>query len=81
MQMYKYSQKTEPLIMKEPFDDYTHIHQHNTRQKEHFMHPFGKQEYMYRNFTFIGIYIGNFILNKTNINIMSLYVIFKCYLK
>ena len=50
-------------------------------QKEHFRHPFGKQEYMYRNFSYTGIYIWNFILNKTNINIMSSYGLFKCCLK
>ena len=33
MQMYKYYHKTVPLVIKELFDDYTHIHQHNTRQK------------------------------------------------
>ena len=60
---------------------YLHIHRHNTRQKEHFRHSLGKQEYMYRNFSFAGIYNWNFILNKTNINIMSSYVLFKCYSK
>ena len=42
MQKYKYYHKTVPLVIRELFDDYTHIHQHNTRQKEHFRHPFGK---------------------------------------
>ena len=69
--MYKYNHNTVPLVIRELFEDYKHIHQHNTRQKEHFRHPFGKQEYMYRNFSYTGIYIWNFILNKTNINIMS----------
>ena len=61
------------------FDGYTHIHQHNTHKKEHFRHPFGKQEYMHRNFSFIGIYIWNFIIIKPNI--MPSYLLFKCYLK
>ena len=81
MQMYKYNHNTVPLVIRELFEDYKHIHQHNTRQKEHFRHPFGKQEYMYRNLSFTGIYIWNFILNKTNINIMSSYALFKCCLK
>ena len=81
MKMYKYYRKTVSFVIRELFDDYTHIHQHNTRQKEHFRHPFGKQEYMYRNFSLIEIYIWYFILNKTNINIVSSYGIFKCYLK
>ena len=81
MQMYKYNHNTVPLVIRELFEDYKHIHQHNTRQKEHFRHPFGKQEYMYRNFSFTGIYIWNFILNKTNIYIMSSYALFKCCLK
>ena len=79
--MYKYNHNTVPLVIRELFEDYKHIHQHNTRQKEHFRHPFGKQEYMYRNFSYTGIYIWNFILNKTNINIMSSYGLFKCCLK
>ena len=43
MQMYKYYHKTVPLVIRELFEDYKHIHQHNTRQKEHFRHPFVKQ--------------------------------------
>ena len=81
MQMYKYNHNTVPLVIRELFEDYKHIHQHNTRQKEHFRHPFGKQEYMYRNFSFTGIYIWNFILNKTNINIIIyfyFYINFVC---
>ena len=31
MQMYKYDQKTVPLVIRELFDDYTHIHQYNKR--------------------------------------------------
>ena len=81
MQMCKYYHKTVPLVISELFAHYTHIHQHNTRQKEHFRHQFGKQEHMYRNLSFIGIYIWNFLLSKTNINILSSYVLFKCYLK
>ena len=55
MQIYKYDHKTIPLVIRELFDDYTHIHQHNIRQKDYFRHP--------------------------NINIISSYVLFKCYLK
>ena len=43
--MYKYYHKTVPLVIRELFDDYMHTHHHYTRQKEHFRHPFGKQEY------------------------------------
>ena len=60
MQVYKHYHKTVPLVIRELFEDYKHIHQHNTPQKEHFRHPFGKQEYMYRNFSFRGINIWEY---------------------
>ena len=33
MQMYKHYHKTIPLVIRELFEAYKHIHQHNTRQK------------------------------------------------
>ena len=43
MQMYTDYHKTVPLVIRELFEDYNHINQHNTRQKEHFRHSIGKQ--------------------------------------
>ena len=75
--MFKYSNNNIPNAIKELFDKYKTVHHHNTRSKSNFRHPIGKQEYMYRNFSFNAIYTWNFIISKTNININSSYSTFK----
>jgi len=81
LQMYKYSINNLPTAISELFDEYKILHQHNTRNKSNFRHPLGKQEYMYRNFSFNAIYTWNFIISKTDINTFSSYATFKYKLK
>ena len=79
--MYKYSINNLPTAISELFDKYKILHQHNTRNKSNFRHPLGKQEYMYRNFSFNAIYTWDFIISKTEINTLSSYATFKYKLK
>ena len=77
MQMHKYHHNKLPDVIWVLFTEHKTKHRHNTRHKHNFRHPFGKQEYMYRNFSFIGIYVWNHINSKTNINLSLGYSTFK----
>ena len=55
--MYRYHNNNPPEVIKELFDKYITMRHHYTRNKSNLRHPFGKQEYMYRNFSYMGIYI------------------------
>ena len=57
------------------------IHDYNTRQKSKLWQPVAKREYMYRNFSFIGVYVWNHITSKANINIATTYQTFNYSLK
>ena len=46
-----------------------------------FRQPVVNREYMYRNFSFIGVYVWNHILSKTTIITMNSYNPFKYSLK
>ncbi len=81
LQMFKYANNFVPISINDLFIKNEHVHEHNTRQRSNLRQPVGKQEYMYRNFSFMGVYIWNHIINKTNINIHSPYHTFKYTLK
>ena len=77
MQMHKYHHNKLPDVITDLFTEHKLHHHHNTRHRHNFRHPLGKQEYMYRNFSFIGIYVWNHINSKTNINLSAQYSTFK----
>ena len=78
--MYRYHNNNLPEVIQELFDKYITIH-HHTRNKSNLRHPFGKQEYMYRNFSYMGIYILNYIKSRTQINLSTHCSTFKHSLK
>ena len=81
MQMYKYHHNTLPDVIIDLFTEHKTKHHHNTRHKHNFRHPLGKQEYMYRNFSFKGIYVWNYITSATNINLNAQCSTFKYIFK
>ena len=81
LQMFKYRNHTVPTAIADMFISNNLIHTHNTRQQSNLRQPVGKQEYMYRNFSFVGVYIWNYIQNKTNINVLTSYHTYKINLK
>ena len=45
------------------------IHKYNTRNRDKMRSAYGKHEFMYNNFSFVGIHIWNYILDHLNINV------------
>ena len=79
LQMYEYSHGMLPTAIQLLFTHNDTVHEHNTRQTICLGQPVANREYMYINFSCIGVYIWN--LSKTTINIMNSYYSFKYSLK
>ena len=45
------------------------IHKYNTRNKDKMRSAYGKHEFMYSNFRFVGIHIWNYILDHSDVNV------------
>ena len=57
LQMFKYSRNILPEVIRELFITNDTFHSHNTRNKNKLRSKMSNREYMYKNFSFIGIYI------------------------
>ena len=69
LQMFKYSQNTLPEVIHELFITNDTFHSHNTRNKNKLRSKLSSREYiMYKNFSFIGVYIWNDIQDHILIN-------------
>ena len=56
LQMFKYSRNTLPEVTSELFITNDTFHSHNTRNKNKLRSKMSNREYMYKNFSFIGVY-------------------------
>ena len=56
LQMFKYSRHTLPEVIRELFITNDTFHSHNTRNKNKLRSKMSNREYMYKNFSFIGVY-------------------------
>ena len=45
------------------------IHKYNTRNKDKMRFAYGKHEFMYSNFRFVGIHTWNYILDHLDVNV------------
>ena len=81
LQMYKYYTGNIPTAMSDLFTINASIHDHNTRQKTNLRQPIANREYMYRNFSFVGVYVWIHITSTHCFNIVSSYTSFKYYFK
>ena len=79
--MYKYSVGNLPAAISDLFVNNESIHNYNTRQKVNLRQQVANREYMYRNFSFVGVYVWNHIQSQTTINIMTSYNSFKFTIK
>ena len=79
--MFKHSIGTLPIVIHELFTDNQSFHSYNTRYKSNLRQQVANREYMYRNFSFVGVYVWNHIKAKTTINTDVSYNSFKLCLK
>ena len=68
LQMFKYSRNTLPEVISELFIINDTFYSHNTRNKNKLRSKMSNREYMYKNFSFIGVYIRNDIQDHIPIN-------------
>ena len=57
LQMFKYSRNTLPEVIRKLFITDDTFYFHNTRNKIQLRSKMSNLEYMYKNFSFIGVYI------------------------
>ena len=61
-----------PKVMENLLTTNSDIHKYNTRNRDKMRSAYGKHEFMYSNFRFVGIHIWNYILNHLDINVTLL---------
>ena len=67
--MYKIAKHTVPIPISRLFKLSSDVHNYNTRQAHH-IHSFkGNNEFIYRTFKFLSVFIWNSILQNININV------------
>ena len=67
--MFKNNLGYIPKAVKRLFTTNSDIHKYNTRNKDKMRSAYGKHEFMYSNFRFVGIHIWNYILDHLDINV------------
>ena len=55
--------------VKSLFTTNSDIHKYNTRNRDKMRSAYGKHEFMYSNFRFVGIHIWNYIVDHLDINV------------
>ena len=80
LQMFnKYSKNILPKVISALFITNDTFHSHNTRNKNKLQPKMSNREYMYKNFSFIGVYILNDI--QDHISLIKVWVGCECLLK
>ena len=69
LQMFKNNLGYIPKAVKSFFTTNSDIHKYNTRNRDKMRSAYGKHEFMYSNFRFVGIHIWNYILDHLDINV------------
>ena len=59
LQMYQYYRITLPEVIRKLFTTNDTFHSHNTRNKNKLCSKMSNREYVYKNFSFVGVYIWN----------------------
>ena len=69
LQMFKNNLGYIPKAVESLFITNSDIHKYNTRNKDKMRSAYGKHEFMYSNFRFVGIHIWNYILDHLGVNV------------
>ena len=69
LQMFKNNLGYIPKAVESLFITNSDIHKYNTRNKDKMRSAYGKHEFMYSNFRFVGIHIWNYILDHLDVNV------------
>ena len=69
LQMFKNNLGHIPKAVESLFNTNSDIHKYNTRNRDKMRSDYGKHEFFYSNFRFVGIRIWNYILDHLDINV------------
>ena len=69
LQMFKINLGYIPKAVESLFTTNSDTHKYNTRNRDKMRSAYGKHEFMYSNFRFVGIHIWNYILDHLDINV------------
>ena len=69
LRMFKNNLGYIPKAVESLFITNSDIHKYNTRNKDKMRSAYGKHEFMYSNFRFVGIHIWNYILDHLDVNV------------
>ena len=72
--MFKYFRNILPEVIRELFITNDTFHSHNTINKNKLRLKMSNREYMYKNFSFIGVYIWNNIQDHILLNNIIRYI-------
>ena len=67
--MFKNNLGYIPKAVKSLYTTNSDIHKYNTRNRDKMRSAYGKHEFMYSSFRFVGIHIWNYILDHLDINV------------
>ena len=67
--MFKNNLGYIPKAVESLFTTNSDIHKYNTRNKDKMRSAYGKHEFVYSNFRFVGIHIWNYILDHLDVNV------------
>ena len=67
--MFKNNLGYIPKAVESLFITNSDIHKYNTRNRDKMRSAYGKHEFMYSNFRFVGIHIWNYILDHLDVNV------------
>ena len=67
--MFKNNLGYIPKVVESLFITNSDIHKYNTRNQDKMGSAYGKHEFMYSNFRFVGIHIWNYILDHLDVNV------------
>ena len=67
--MFKNNLGYIPKAVESLFKSNSDIHKYNTRNKDKMRSAYGKHEFMYSNFRFVGIHIWDYIFDQLDVNV------------
>ena len=69
LQMFRNNLGYIPKAVESLFITNSDIHKYNTRNRDKMRSAYGKHEFMYNNFRFVGTHIWNYMLDHFDVNV------------